>query len=121
MDKVDANIESMLKNLGSLVRGSELSTGSRGGPVGRGAASGGSDDPMVEVVASQLVDNCHELFQFVSEVQKRTEVADFDKVHRETGERKRAVLSARADADAAVAELRTELKVLLADLEANYK
>ena len=121
MDKVDANIESMLKNLGSLVRGSEFSTGSRGGPVGRDAASGGSDDPMVEVVASQLVDNCHELFQFVSEVRKRTEVADFDKVHRETGERKRAVLSARADADAAVAELRTELKDLLADLEANYK
>ena len=120
MDKVDANIESMLKNLGSLVRGSEFSTGSRSGPVGRDAASG-SDDPMVEVVASQLVDNCHELFQYVSEVQKRAEVADFDKVHRETGERKRAVLSARADADAAVAKLRVELKDLLADLEANYK
>jgi len=124
---VDACLESMLKNLGSLVRGSSLSV------VGAGAESGGAskdakgfappargckDDHLLEVVASQLVNNTQELFSVVTELQKGLEIgSNVAKAHASTVQRRRELASAAATAGDETARMREDLTALLRQLE----
>ena len=112
MDRVDACLESMLKNLGSLVRGAKVKAE---GPTG-----GEDADPLLEVVASQLVDNTHELFAFITELQKSTQVGDFQQVHGRCSERQLELKEVEESVQGEVEKLREEMRSLLGELEASY-
>lgn len=110
MDKVDTCVESILKNLGSLVRGSKvLSEGEKA-----------STDQLLEVVASQLVDNTRELFVFISELQKSLEIGDYEKIHSLCRERQRELEDVKESAKGSLNQLRDEMRELLHELESNY-
>jgi hypothetical protein len=116
MDKVDACVESILKNLGSLVRGSRLSEDGAGGDK----TTETNTDQLLEVVASQLVDNTRELFVFISELQKSLEIGDYEKIHSLCRERQKELREAKDGANVKLDEMRDEMRRLLQELEASY-
>ena len=113
MDRVDAHVEAMLKNLNALVRGSQFGNSP--------TPTGGTDDPLLEVVASQLVSNCYDLHGVVSQLERAKEVEDFSKYRESCEGRKRLAGEVKSRADGELHALRRELKALLADLEEAYK
>ncbi len=129
MDRVDACLESMVKNLGGLVRGASLSVaGAESAAASKDAASsqgvitpparGCTDDHLLEVVASQLVHDTQELFSVVTELQKGLEVgSDVAKAHASTVQRRRELALAAASAGDETARMREDLTALLRQLE----
>ena len=121
MDKVDATVESMLRNLRSLVVGSDFGSADSASPSVSGGKPAKRGDPLLEVVASQLVDNCNELFGLASQLRRQREVGDYAKHHSYCAEEKRKAMEARAECDREIAFLRRDLAALLADLKAELE
>ena len=119
-------MESLLKNLGGLVRGSKLDievdkSGALGTKAGEECTlGGGKDDKLLEVVASQLVNNTHELFGIVSEMKKTVEMGDFETFHRHCIDRRTELKGVTKTTKVEVEKLKEDLKNLLHELESNY-
>ena len=121
MDRVDASVESMLKNLASLVRGSQFGGEADkpgAAPIRAGAPT---DDHLLEVVASQLVGNCQDLFAVISSLRRAQESGNYARWLEDCRRRRREAAATASDADAALQGLRVELVGILAELEGAYK
>ena len=77
MDRVDASVESMLKNLASLVRGSQFGEEADKPGAAPSRAGAPTDDHLLEVVASQLVGNCQDLFAVISSLRRAQESGNY--------------------------------------------
>mmetsp|Transcript_7901 Transcript_7901/g.20233 ORF Transcript_7901/g.20233 Transcript_7901/m.20233 type:complete len:135 (-) Transcript_7901:726-1130(-) len=121
MEKADACVESLLKNLSALVKGSRIDL--VGGKLPQGETTAPKhikSDDLLEVVAGQISSDSQQLYQIISDFQSKTVLGEFEKVNAKTLERQEELDKAGAEISADVHALRQQLQSLLHDLEAHY-